>query len=269
MGPAGLGFVRVFNFFVQAFNTVMPSRHSPRTASPRTSNIAAASRNAQRPDRQQAILFAAEKLFAQSGYHAVTIRQIAEEAGVPLALVGYYYGPKQDLFHAIFAHWNQTIEERLAALDAASHDPQDPQTLTRIVEAFVGPVIKLRSSPEGHHYAQLVGRELAYNSQEADRVLRDFFDPMAHRFIDALHSALPHATRADVAWGYQFALGALLHHLVDDRVARLSLEVNRPGDPAACERLIRFIVGGLRAALPIPTPPLSPRPSTPSTTRRL
>src|SRR4030095_1789396 len=32
---------------------------------------------------------AAEKLFAQHGYHA-TIRQIADGAGVPLALVGYY-----------------------------------------------------------------------------------------------------------------------------------------------------------------------------------
>ncbi|MDP1780616.1 MAG: TetR/AcrR family transcriptional regulator, partial [Hydrogenophaga sp.] len=64
------------------------------------------------------------------------------------------------------------------------------------------------------------------------------------------------------------ALGALLHHLVDDRIARLSLELNQPGDPAASERLVRFIVGGLRAALPTPTPSLSPRPSTASTTRR-
>jgi AcrR family transcriptional regulator len=57
-----------------------------------------------RPDRKRAILLAAEKLFAERGYHAVTIRQIAEEAGVPSALVGYYYGAKHELFHAIFEH---------------------------------------------------------------------------------------------------------------------------------------------------------------------
>lgn len=218
------------------------------------------SETAPRPDRQQAILLAAEKLFAQRGYHAVTIRQIAEEAGVPLALVAYYYGPKQDLFHAVFAHWGQTIEERLTELDAAMQDPADPQTLTRIVEAFVGPVIRMRSSAEGQYYAQLVGRELAYNSEEADRVLHDFFDPMAHRFIDALHLALPHGTRAEVAWGYQFALGSLLHHLVDDRIARLSNHINTPSDPAAAERLVRFIVGGLRAALPAPSKRSPPPP---------
>ena len=222
---------------------------------------------APRPDRQQAILLAAEKLFAQRGYHAVTIRQIADEAGVPLALVGYYFGPKHDLFHAVFAHWNRTIEERLAALDSAIAEPSVTRRLRRIVEAFVHPVIRMRASTEGQYYAQLVGRELGYSSQEADRVLREFFDPMAARFIDALHTALPHATRADVAWGYQFALGALLHHLVDTRVARLSGGVNVPSDPAAADRLVRFIVGGLRAAMPpigrSPHPNPRPKPTQP------
>ena len=227
----------------------------------------APSRSATKPDRQHAILLAAEKLFAQRGYHGVTIRQIAEEAGVPLALVGYYYGPKHELFHAIFAHWNQTIEERLTALDAASRDPGDPDTLTRIVEAFVRPVIRLRDSEDGRYYAQLVGRELAYNSAEADRVLREFFDPMAHRFIAALHAVFPLADVADVAWGYQFALGALLHHLVDDRVDRLSQGRSVPGDPAAAARLVRFIVGGLRAALPVPPVP-APKKTTPPSRRR-
>ena len=236
------------------------------TSASRPPSVKASPRAASRPDRQQAILLAAEKLFSQHGYHGVTIRQIAEEAGVPLALVGYYYGPKHELFHAIFAHWNQTIEERLAALDAAAVDPKDPQTLTRIVEAFVKPVIRLRHSEEGFYYAQLVGRELAYGSAEADRVLREFFDPMAHRFIAAMHAALPHASLGDVAWGYQFALGALLHHLVDDRVVRLSQDQSRAGDPEASDRLVRFIVGGLRAALPAPAP--TRKPATPSRRRQ-
>ena len=197
-----------------------------------------------------AILLAAEKLFAQRGYHAVSIRQIAEEAGVPLALVGYYFGPKHDLFHAIFAHWNRTIEERLSALRATPHDPADPEALQRIIHAFVDPVLRLRASPEGEYYALLVARELAHAQEEADRVLRQFFDPLAHAFIDALHAVLPHASRAQVAWGYQFALGALMHHLSDRRVERLSRGDNTANDPAAAPLLVAFIVGGLRAALP-------------------
>ncbi|MFP5444603.1 MAG: TetR family transcriptional regulator, partial [Betaproteobacteria bacterium] len=50
------------------------------------------------PNRQANILQAAERLFATRGFHGVSIRDIADEAGVPLALVGYYYGPKLSLY---------------------------------------------------------------------------------------------------------------------------------------------------------------------------
>lgn len=201
-----------------------------------------------RLDRKTDILLAAEKLFAKSGYHAVSIRDIAQEAGVPLALVGYHYGPKHELFHAIFAHWNSTIEERLRELKNA-------HTLPGIIDAFVGPVLRIRASAEGEYYALLVARELFHVHDESDRVLRDFFDPLAHAFIDALNIALPHATRGQVAWGYQFALGAMLHHISDARIARLSKGQSVPSDPAAAALLTRFIVGGLRAALSVPKAP--------------
>lgn len=212
----------------------------------------AAARNSPRPDRRQAILLAAEKLFAQYGYHAVTIRDIAEEAGVPLALVGYYYGQKHELFHAIFEHWRSSIEARLAALRAIDTAHPTAATLRQIIEAFTGPVIALRASAEGEYYALLVARELYHAREETDRVLRSLFDPLAHAFIDALQQALPHASRGQAAWVYQFALGALLHHLSDDRVERLSRGENRRGDPAAAPLLVAFIVGGITQALPPP-----------------
>ena len=207
---------------------------------------------ATRPDRREAILLAAEKLFAMHGYHAVSIRQIAEEAGVPLALVGYYYGPKHELFHAIFEHWSHSIEERLAALREVDATEPSRAALTQIVEAFTGPVIRLRASAEGEFYALLVARELYHATPETDRVLRAYFDPMAHAFIDALHRQLPHASHGQVAWCYQFALGALLHHLSDVRIERLSNGECRPGDAAGSQMLVSFIVGGIEAALPIP-----------------
>ena len=202
-----------------------------------------------RPDRKQAILLSAEKLFAQRGYHAVSLRQIAEEAAVPLALVGYYYGPKQALFHAIFERWQGTIDERLALLREAQTARAGRGRVRCIVEAFVYPVLRMRASAEGEYYALLVARELAYRTPEADRVLADYFDPMAHAFIDALGAACPGSRRADAAWAYQFALGALIHHISDHRVGRLSRGESRPNDPAAATLLVRFIADGVLAAL--------------------
>lgn len=155
----------------------------------------------ERPDRQQDILLAAEKLFAQHGYRAVSIRQIAEEAGVPLALVSYYHGQKHELFKAIFDHWRPTVDERLALLVQALQGPPDAAMLRRVVEALVLPVLRLRASVEGEYYAQLVARELFYRTPEAATVLAEHFDPMAHAFIDGLHQACPGSTRAQSGLG--------------------------------------------------------------------
>ena len=209
-----------------------------------------------RADRKRQILLAAERLFAQYGFHAVSIRQIAHEAQVPLALVGYHYGQKQDLFHAIFEHWSGTIAERLQGLQEVQCQKHSRQKLQRIVEAFISPVIKLRSSPEGESYAMLMTKGLSPQSDEADRVLRDFFDPMAKAFITALQDTLmaeypdAHVTRGTAAWCYQFSLGVLLHHLSDTRVARLSHGECIPNDPQAQSHLVQFIVHGIRGAVP-------------------
>ena len=175
---------------------------------------------------------------------------------LPLALVGYYYGAKHELFHAIFAHWQPTIDQRLALLHQALAGAQPPP-LRRVVQAFVEPVLALRASAEGEYYAMLVARELAYRTPDTDRVLAEMFDPMAHAFIDALHQLRPRWPRARAAWAYQFAMGALLHHLMDHRVQRLSHGQNPPHDAAAAPQLIDFITAGIAAVLP--TDPTTPQ----------
>ena len=213
---------------------------------------------APRADRRKAILLAAEKLFAQAGYHAVTIRSIAQEAGVPLALLGDYFGAKHELFVAIFEHWAPTCDQRLSALAAVPLDPANPGTLPAIVRAFALPVIALRASAEGEYCALLVARQMAVETEQVEPAMRSFFDPLARAFINALCPALPQAGRAQVCWAYQFALGALQHHLSAARVHRLSDGACVPADPAATALLVDFIVGGLRAALPWPGPLAEP-----------
>jgi AcrR family transcriptional regulator len=232
--------------------SLKPSRSAARpTARTGTRSRAAAPRT----DRKRQILLAAEQLFARYGFHAVSIRQIAQQAQVPVALVGYHYGQKQDLFHAIFEHWSGTIEERLQGLQAAQAQPGARLRLQRIVEAFVAPVIRLRCSAEGESYALLMTKGLSPQSDEADWVLRDFFDPMAEAFISALQHTLAEdfpaagVTRGTAAWCYQFSLGVLLHHLGDTRVQRLSGGVCQPNDPQIQPQLIQFIVHGIRGAV--------------------
>lgn len=208
------------------------------------------------PDRRKNILLAAEKLFALQGFHAVSIRDIAAEAQVPLALVGYYYGAKHELYHAIFESWSPTISGRLDALRATAQIADPHERLTRILDAFVSPLIELHQHPEGQYYALMAARDLGSPTPEVDRAHREIFDPMAHAFIDALMTTVPSASRGQVAWCYQFMLGALLHFLADRRVERLSGGENKAADPAAKTVLLKFITAGIRGVLggPDPTP---------------
>ena len=224
---------------------------APKAALPERRPVGRAASREPKPDRRLAILLAAEKLFGLHGYHAVSIRDIAAEAGVPLALVGYYYGAKHELYHAIFESWQASIDQRLAGLRAACADKDAPDALERIVDAFVSPVIALQRSPEGQYFAQMAARDLASSTAEVDSVQRQFFDPMAHAFIDALVAVCPGATRAQVAWCYQFALGAMLYFLLtSERAQRLSLGAADAADPAGKDLLLRFIAAGFRGALP-------------------
>ncbi len=56
-----------------------------------------------RPDTRAAILDAARARFLAEGYHAVSLRSIAADAGVDFALISYYFGSKKGLFGAALA----------------------------------------------------------------------------------------------------------------------------------------------------------------------
>lgn len=228
-----------------------PADHPESADASRAPDAAAAPGAKTRPDRRQNILDASQRLFARYGYHAVTIRQIAAEAKVPLALVGYYFGQKQELYDAIFAHWSSNLAQRGVDLREALAVSKGDR-LHSIVSAMVVPIVRMRASPEGESYALFVTRGLTQQGAEEDRAIREFIDPVAVEYVNAIHSALaeeyPGFTHAQAAWGFQFAIGAVLHFLSDQRVTRLSNGANRAGDPAVEQQLIAFVQAGLRGA---------------------
>jgi len=217
-----------------------------RTSAPRRARPRAEAEEA--PDRHRNILAAAERLFARHGYHGVSIRDIAEEAGVPLALVGYYYGPKLELYEEIFRQRSGYIKERLAALETLWQGPRE-ELLERIVRAFVRPALKLAADPEGRQFMQLVARNLVEQGPENSGPRAELFDPVAHAYIDAFMKALPGISRAQAAWCYQFSLGALMHHISDQRIEDLSHgEAKARQFDRSAELLCRFLAAGIRSA---------------------
>lgn len=201
----------------------------------------------ERPDRRRDILLSAEALFAERGYAAVSVRDIAARAGVPIALVGYYFGRKPELFATVFEHRKGYIAERIARIEAVDCSAANPDAVTDLVRAWAEPVIDMRASPSGEAFSLLVARTVWDPGPEATEIIKQFYDPLARCFIERMVGLLPGRPRERVIWAYEYALGALLMQIADKRVERLSEGNARPGDSSLSEGFIRFISAGFRS----------------------
>ena len=52
-------------------------------------------------DKREHILIAAEQLFGERGFDGTSVRDIAQNAGVNLAMISYYFGSKEKLLEAL------------------------------------------------------------------------------------------------------------------------------------------------------------------------
>ncbi|HEX4250254.1 MAG TPA: TetR family transcriptional regulator [Pseudonocardia sp.] len=193
-------------------------------------------------ERREAILRAAEKIFAREGYHGTTMRDIASEADAALALVVYHFGTKLALYTAIFESRQYINEERLARL-AAIEDLRADDALERIVSALADPVLALHTDPDGIWYARLVLREAADPSSQDRPIIGTLFDPMARTFIAALRTALPDKPSSFHHWAYLFTIGALTQSSFDARALKLT---DTPEMDAKAAMLRAYITAALR-----------------------
>src|SRR6476661_1934963 len=67
-------------------------------------------------EKQLQIISAAEKLFARNGFDGTSVRDIAEEAGVNIAMISYYFGSKEKLMQALFSERTGHIRLKVESL---------------------------------------------------------------------------------------------------------------------------------------------------------
>jgi AcrR family transcriptional regulator len=201
---------------------------------------------------RERILDAAEKLFAERGFHGVTVRQITGLAGVDTALANYHFGPKRALFDAVLMRRAEELNEaRLAILEEIERDAGDgPPDLERIIDAFTHPLLDRseRGGPGWKSYFALIAQ--VNNSPEwGGKLMTEYFDPLVRRFIAAIKRALPDADEKDIYWSYHFLSGALvltfaetgrIDNLSDGAVLSHDLE-------SVHKRLPPFIAAGFHA----------------------
>ena len=86
-------------------------------------------------EKQIQILQVAEKLFAEKGFDGTSIRDIAKEAKINIAMVSYYFGSKEQLLESIILNRISDIKLQLDILTLEKLDPL--QKIHKLIEVYI------------------------------------------------------------------------------------------------------------------------------------
>lgn len=108
-------------------------------------------------EKQVQIMESAEKLFAARGYDGTSVRDIAETAGINLAMVSYYFGSKEKLFEAMFSYRSEYFKLQLETM-VANNELEPMEKMYVLIDQYIS---KLTSQQMFH---RIMAREQMMNN---------------------------------------------------------------------------------------------------------
>ncbi len=207
-------------------------------------------------DTKEAILDAAEAVFAEVGFEKASIRQIVAAAGVNLAAVHYHFGSKEALIEAIFARCVGPVNARRMELlgQLESDNPEGRPPLDALLRAFLAPLLQdTGGDPRSRvKRARLFGRLAVEPTEDLRGIMQRQFGQVMRRFGAAFKRAVPDVSEKELMWRLFFTVGGAAQILIDPPgFKRITRGLCDPSDTEdALMHLVRFASAGMAAATP-------------------
>jgi len=208
-------------------------------------------------DTPARLVAAAERLFAEGGEEATSLRAVTRAAMSSPAAVHYHFGGRDGLLRAVLdQHLAKRQERRLALLDKAVELHGDEVPVPVLLSAIVRPDLELIAKLRKRRVqvARFLGRAFALRSPAVADHLGRQFQTLADRVLPLLAKAVPTVPAGELR---------LRLRLVLDSVAMLYATAPDRGEPGplgtdAVDAQVRLLVAFAGAG--VTAPPTRQRP---------
>ena len=202
-------------------------------------------------ETRERILSVAERLFAQRGYEATSVRDITAEAGCNVAAVNYHFGGKQNLYVETFRGLLGELRDlRIRRIRSDMAEAGEGATVEMFVEsmanAFLEPFV---DEARGRLLMAFVSREMVDRHLPAEVFFDEFIRPVLDVATEQLGAVGPRLDPMTARLCLMSLVGQLLHVLRAQLVFSSGAPVDLvPADlKSHVDHVVRFTVGGICA----------------------
>jgi AcrR family transcriptional regulator len=206
--------------------------------------------NAQSSSTCHRILDAAERLFAEKGFDATSIRDITTEADCNLAAVNYHFGGKDRLYLEAFRRLLVDLRDRRIAMMREdmenTADPTLESFLLSFSRAFMHPFVE---GGRGRFFMVFISREMVDPHVPKKVFVTEFVSPLLEVSLEGLLKSVPDLDEVSARRCVMSVVGQLLHtlgarhHLMSDEEPGLL-----PSDlDEHIQHIVKFSAAGIRA----------------------
>jgi len=114
-------------------------------------------------EKQLEIISVAEKLFSEKGFAGTSVREIAEAAGINVAMISYYFTSKEKLMEAIFTERTNRMTEKLERI--LQDDKLSPiDKLGVLIDDYINKIIEKQKFYKLMYFEQMLDNNPAINA---------------------------------------------------------------------------------------------------------
>lgn len=127
---------------------------------------------------------AAIQLFDSQGFNGTTVRQIAREADVNIALISYYFKNKKGLMEYIMVNYYEELFRRLTTCKVQAEEGSCLSLLTLMLQVII------RYQSESHKITRFIHRELSVESMLGREIMCIYIKQVKHDLSSVLEEGI-------------------------------------------------------------------------------